>query len=270
MFPVNVIGAPPAADRMVDIKNISGDGATAQWSVPEETPVAFVYNRRNYAVMLATPNDLVDFAVGFSLSERVIQSPSEIIDIDIIFSEAGADLRIRISDDVLSRFDLIQRRRNLPGQAGCGLCGLENADHLFEKLPRVADERVALNKNIVSMAFSNLSSLQLLNERTRTVHGAGWVGHDGEILMVREDVGRHNALDKLLGALAVAGTDIESGFVVVSSRCSYELVEKAARSGVKALASISGPTGFALKKAGEANMALYARGPDGVVEIDTG
>jgi len=265
MFPVKVIGKAAAKDREIDIR--AGGSTHAQWHVPEETPVAFVYNRRNYAVMLATPADLVDFAAGFSLTERIVGSLSDIVGLDIVHSDRGADLRLRITDQCLERFDLRQRRRALPGNAGCGVCGLENADEFFEPLPRVAEDRVLLDPTIVANALDGLAAHQPINKRTRSVHGAAWVNFDGVILSSREDVGRHNALDKLLGALALEGADMKAGFVVVSSRCSYEIIEKAARCGVTALASISGPTSFALRKAAEANMGLYARGPSGVVEF---
>lgn len=263
MFPVTTIGDSPPPDNEI---SVAGDGA-AIWRVPEETPVAFVYNRRNYAVMLATPLDFVDYAVGFSVTERVIASVSDIAGLDVSHNDRGVDLRLRISDVCLEKFDLRQRRRNLPGNAGCGVCGIENIDEFFTALPRVAEKKTRLDKKAVVKAFDALADHQPINRRTRSVHGSAWVSFDGSIKCLREDVGRHNALDKLLGALLLAKTDMKSGFVLMSSRCSYELVEKAARCGVTALVAISGPTSFALRKAAEANMALYARGPKGVVEL---
>ncbi len=265
MFPVKVIGETAAPDSETAI--VAADGVQEQWRVPEETPVALVYNRRNYAVMLATPQDLVDFAVGFTLTERIVGSVSDILGLDIAHTERGADLRIRIAEPYLERFDLRQRRRNLPGNAGCGICGLENADTFFEPLPKVATKKTSLNLSAVSKAIEALPEHQPINQRTRAVHAAAWVNFDGAILHVREDVGRHNALDKLLGALALEDADTKYGFVLMSSRCSYELIEKAAHCGVTALASISSPTSFALRKAAEANMALYARTAAGVGEL---
>ncbi len=265
MFPVKVIGeaAPPDSETTIRV----ADGGEEQWRVPEETPVALVYNRRNYAVMLATPQDLIDFAVGFTLTERIVGSVSNILGLDIIHTERGADLRLRIAEHYLERFDLRQRRRNLPGNTGCGVCGLENADTFFQPLPKVATKKTSLNLSAVSKAIDALPVRQPINQRTRAVHAAAWVNFDGAILHLREDVGRHNALDKLLGALALEDADIRGGFVLVSSRCSYELIEKAAHCGVTALASISSPTNFALRKAAEANIALYARTATGVGEI---
>ncbi len=226
-----------------------------------------VYNWRNYAVMLATPWDLIDFTVGFTLTERIVGSISDILGLDIIHTERAADLRLRIAEHYLERFDLRQRRRNLRGNTGCGVCGLENADKFFEPLPRVANIKTSLNLSAISKAIDALPEHQPINQRTRAAHAAAWVNFDGAILHVREDVGCHNALDKLLGTLVLEGVDIKSGFVFDVERCSYELIEKAAHCSVTALASISSPTSFALRKAAEANLALYVHMATGVDEI---
>lgn len=260
---VNHFGTPPPTDRII---KTSGVSSASEWDVPEETPVAFVYNQRNYAVMLATPADFVDFAVGFSLTERVIDSPGDIASIDIHQEERGIDLRFKISSERLERLDVRQRRRNMAGRAGCGVCGLENADVFFESLPRVTDEKAFLAPAALAKAHALFSDHLPLGARTRTVHGAAWVDVDGDIICVREDVGRHNALDKLIGALAADGTDFSDGFVMISSRCSYEIVEKSARIGIRAVAALSGPTAFALRKAEEANLALYCRSGEGFIE----
>ena len=229
------------------------------WRVPEEIPVSFVYNRRNYAVMLATPSDFEDFAVGFSLSERIVDDVSEIDAVDIHRSERGVEFHLFIAPSRLERFDVRQQRRNLAGRAGCGLCGLENAEQFFEKLAPVADATTTIDESALVKAEKLLPSFQKLNAQTRTVHAAAWADAEGEIQSTREDVGRHNALDKLLGGLALAQADFQNGFVIISSRCSYEIVEKAARLGVRAITSLSAPTAFALRKAAEANISLYAR-----------
>lgn len=234
-------------------------GESAHWRVPEETPVAFVYNRRNYAVMLATPADMEDFAVGFSLTERVVDTADEIASVDIHQSERGIELHLAIEPEKLDRLDLRQQRRNLVGRAGCGVCGLENAETFFEKLPRISEEMTEIAPDALARALRELRDHQPLNQLTKTVHGAAWASLDGAVLGAREDVGRHNALDKLLGALARAQTDMSAGFVLMSSRCSYEIIEKSARLGVRAVASISGPTAFAIAKAKEANITLYCR-----------
>lgn len=265
MFPIKTTGVVAATDCAAAIR--TGNGTLSEWRIPEETPVAFVYNRRNYAVMLATPSDLADFAVGFSLTERIIDRVDDIVSLDIVHGPLGVDLRININNALLERFDIRGRRRNIAGASGCGVCGLENSDEFFSTLPKVAEVRAAPKTDAMADAIEALSKHQLINQQTHSVHAAGWALLDGAIKEVREDVGRHNALDKLLGALAVQGAETRDGFVVMSSRCSYELVEKAARRGVRALVSVSGPTNFAVKKAKEANMALFAASKSGVVEI---
>ena len=246
---------------------IGAGGRSSEWQIPEEVPVAFVYNRRNYAVMLATPDNLKDFAVGFSLSERIVQSLDQIKDIYVKTSSQGAELHITIAEDRLERLDIIQRRRNMVGRAGCGLCGLENAESFFETLPPVADQPLALAPELLKTAADRFFQHQPLNQQTRTVHGAGFVSLTSGIVNIREDIGRHNALDKLLGACAHDQTDMTEGFVLMSSRCSYEIVEKSARLGVRAIASLSAPTAFAVRKAAEARISLYCRSGDQFVHI---
>lgn len=243
------------------------DGQEANWSIAEEVPVAVVYNGVNYAVMLATPADLEDFAVGFSISEQVVDRVDAIKAIDVRSRPQGVDLTIRIDQASFERLDLRERRRNLAGVAGCGICGLDNAESLFEALPSVSETRVTLDPEAAKRAVDAFPALQELNLTTRSVHGAAWVGFEGAITTVREDIGRHNALDKLLGAQARAGVDMKTGFALVSSRCSYELVEKAARFGVPALLSLSAPTAFAIRKAREANLALYTWSADGLIAV---
>lgn len=260
-FPVNIHGEAPALSRQIK----AGDG---EWFIPEEVPIAFVFNRRNYAVMMGTPDNLEDFAIGFALTEEVVRSADEIKSLDIHLSDKGADIRFKISDKALERLDITQRRRNMVGSASCGLCGLENADTLFRVLPQVSKTKTELDSKSMIKAMAALRKSQPLNTQTHSVHAAAWVSHEGDIELVREDVGRHNALDKLLGAMAAKQIDIKSGFVLMSSRCSYEIVEKAARRGVQAILSVSGPTAFAMRKAKEANMTLYARDDESVVQID--
>ncbi len=266
MFPVQYHGK--ASTDYVAVK-IEADGQSSSWNVPEEVPVAFVYNRRNYSVMMATPNDLVDFAVGFSLTEQVISSADDIKSLDLYLSDKGADLRFKISDTALEKMDLVLRRRNMVGSASCGLCGLENAEVLFKKLPPVTKMPVELDADAMTKAMQDLAARQPINQKTRSVHAAAWVSLSGEIIAVREDVGRHNALDKLLGFMALRNINGLDGFVLMSSRCSYEIIEKAARYGVGAIVSISGPTAFALRKAKEANITVYSRKGKNAVRIAT-
>lgn len=258
MFPVTFHGIAAQNAQSVQAGEVS-------WFIPEEVPIALVYNRRNYAVMMGTPDNLVDFAVGFSLTEEVIKGTDCIKSLEIYQSEQGADLRFKVTDETLEKLDITLRRRNMVGSSSCGLCGLENADMLFKTLPRVTERPVELSSTAMALAIQSLDAQQPLNQQTRSVHAAAWVSEDGNIEMLREDVGRHNALDKLLGAMAFAKTDVSKGFVLMSSRCSYEIIEKAARRDVKAILSISGPTAFALRKAKEANISVYSRlGKNGV------
>ncbi|MGB0907695.1 MAG: formate dehydrogenase accessory sulfurtransferase FdhD [Maricaulaceae bacterium] len=259
-FPVEIHGETAPISRKIT-------AGAQDWFIPEEVPIAFVYNRRNYAVMMGTPDDLVDFAVGFSLTEEVIKTAADIKSIDIHLSDKGADIRFKITPDAVERLEITQRRRNMVGSASCGLCGLENAETLFKVLPKVAETPTALPQETLDKAIAAIGAHQPLNAQTRSVHAAAWVNMEGDIICTREDVGRHNALDKLLGALAIQNANMSTGFVLMSSRCSYEIVEKAARRGVKAVLSISGPTALALRKAEEANMAIYARNGQGAVRL---
>lgn len=235
---------------------VRGDGSHDSWHVPAEVPTAFIYNNRNHAVMMASPTDLADFAVGFSLTEQICRSLADILSIDIHATKLGIECRLKISSQALERLDVKSNRRAIEGRSGCGVCGLATADSLYRRLPEVAETLETVSARAIEKAFTSLQQFQPLNAMTHSVHAAAWVNKGGEILQVREDVGRHNALDKLLGALTLGGFDPHSGFVLMSSRCSYELVQKAALLGIQILATVSGPTEFALQKAAEANMSL--------------
>ncbi len=250
---IRSFGAPAPVDREVVL-----GGDAGRWRVPEETPVALIYNGRNYAVMLATPADFADFAIGFSLMERIVASLDEIEAIDIHQSEQGVDIRLSITAAALAQLDLRQGRRNLVGKAGCGVCGIENAEVFFEELPKVPGGALRVADEELLRAARGLAGHQPINARTRTVHAAAFANLSGAIVLTREDVGRHNALDKLIGARAQQNAAMAEGVVVMSSRCSYEIVEKAARAGVRAVLSLSAPTAFAIRKAREADITLYA------------
>jgi len=268
MFPVTVMGEAPAPDteHRVSSLDTTKEGV---WHIPAETPVAFVYNRRNYAVMLATPADMVDFALGFSLSERIINQATDIKNLEVRHTGKGIELFFKIKTERAERLDIRTRRRNLVGTAGCGICGLENADDLFAPLIPVTDIPISTEKPALEAAMTNFASLQKLNQRTKSVHGAAWVNRKGAIQCLREDVGRHNALDKLIGAMVRANikTDtLASGFLLMSSRCSYEIIDKAARAKIPVILSLSGPTTLALEKAKQANITIYARDKTGSVK----
>ena len=167
------LGKAPVTAHKVDIK--AADGGTTTWGIPEEMPVAFVYNGRNYAVMLATPDDMADFAIGFSLTERVVRSVDEIQTIDVDQQQNGIELRISLAPKALERFDILQKRRNLVGKAGCGICGLDNAESLVTPLPRVQTVALADPQRTMNKALVDFREHQPLNNKTRTVHGAAWV-----------------------------------------------------------------------------------------------
>jgi len=264
MFLVTITGDAVLPDSQTRVYSLDTT-KEGVWHIPEETPVAFVYNRRNYAVMLATPMDMADFALGFSLSEHIINAPSDIESLEIRHLDNGIELHFSISSARLEAFDIKARRRNLVGTAGCGICGLENADVLLAPMKPVSNNVVAIDKTALETAMINFKTLQPINQRTKSVHGAAWVNRDGAIQMVREDVGRHNALDKLIGAMTTAKIKPE-GFLLMSSRCSYEIIDKAARAKIPAILSLSGPTSLALTKARQANIILYARDKTGGVK----
>ena len=223
-------------------------------AVAEEMPLALVYNGVSHAVMMATPLDLDDFALGFSLSERIVDHAADIYDIELVQTPGalGAELRMTIASACFMR--LKQRRRNLAGNTGCGLCGLESLGALdLDPAPVGAIEPVS--RSALMRAFDGLAARQPLNALTGAMHAAAWASLDGSIVTVREDVGRHNALDKLIGALARAGTR-PPGFVIMSSRASYELVQKAACADMGLLATISAPTTLAVRMAERAGICL--------------
>ena len=228
-----------------------------------EVPVNIVYAPVPYAVMMATPQDLDDFALGFSVSEGVIDRPADIRSIVVEEADKGLRLVVTLASDKLQRH--LARNRNLAGRTGCGLCGVDDLGALpVARPPAHGPGRLRLSS--VRRALTALDDRQTLNRVTRAVHGAAWADHAGELLVVREDVGRHNALDNLIGALLRAGVDPLSGFVVITSRCSYEMVEKAAVFGARALVAVSAPTTFAIERAQANAMTLLALGrADGAI-----
>ena len=220
-----------------------------------EVPVNIVYAPVPYAVMMATPRDLEDFALGFSVTEGIIDGPADIRSIVVEEAERGLRLVVTLASDKLQRH--LARTRNLAGRTGCGLCGVDDLGALpVARAPTHGPGPLLLSG--VRRALLALEARQTLNRLTHALHGAAWADHGGELLFVREDVGRHNALDKLIGALLGAGVDPASGFVVITSRCSYEMVEKAATFGARALVAVSAPTTFAIERAQANAMTLLA------------
>jgi formate dehydrogenase accessory protein FdhD len=219
----------------------------------EETPIAFVYNGISHAVMLATPNDLDDFALGFSLSENIVNSARDIYACEINPTENGIELQLTIAAERAAL--LKERRRNLAGRTGCGLCGVESLQAALRQ-PQPVAQRPRVTVALVARALAALPQQQPLYRASGAVHAAAWINLKGAIHTLREDVGRHNALDKLIGALTRAGIEPASGFVIVTSRASYEMVQKVATFGAGLLIAISAPTAYAVRLAGQCGVAL--------------
>ncbi|MBI1201855.1 MAG: formate dehydrogenase accessory sulfurtransferase FdhD [Rhodopseudomonas sp.] len=232
-----------------------GVATTMRDSVAEEVPVALTYNGVSHAVMMATPADLEAFALGFSLSEGILRHPDELHDIEVTKAPQGLVVYLTIS---ARRFAALrERRRSLAGRTGCGLCGVDSLDQAVRPVPPLHRSR-ALATAAITRALADLPRWQALNRVTRSLHAAVFADADGAIVMAAEDVGRHNALDKLIGALALAKREPGEGFVVITSRCSFEMVQKAATAGVPLLVAISAPTALAVTTAQSANMTLVA------------
>lgn len=223
-----------------------------------EVPVALQYNGISHAVLLATPTFLEDLAVGFSFTEGIIRSAQDIYDIDIEHDERGYVLNIEIASACLNQ--LKQRRRQLAGRTGCGLCGLESLSEVRRDLDPVAAPTQLYSSTAIFSALDHLRAQQPLHQITGATHGAGWADHKGHIHVVREDVGRHNALDKLIGHLLQQQAPVAEGLIVVSSRASFEMVQKTAALGVPALIAVSAPTSYATQIAQELGLLLVAFG----------
>ena len=235
------------------IVSVARPGAQAEAdSVAEETPVAFEYNGISHAVMLATPADLEDLALGFSLSEGIVARLNDIYDVEVAFGELGITLSIEIAAEAFAR--LKERRRNLAGRTGCGLCGTESLAQVMRELPPVP-KGAPFPVDALYEGMRRLPAQQHLQASTGATHAACRVQADGAIACVREDVGRHNALDKTLGALAANGEAGEGG-LIVTSRASFEMVQKAAALGYGLLAAVSAPTAAAVRLADKLDLAL--------------
>jgi FdhD protein len=223
--------------------------------VAEEKPVALVYHDVPHVVMLATPADLEDYAVGFTLSEALVARADEIRGVEVRYGTASVDVHVTVAWERFTQ--LLQRRRNLAGRTGCGLCGAETAaDAIRDPAPVPAGVKVTVAG--LHAASEQLSGLQPINARTGSVHAAAWVDPDQGIRVVREDVGRHNALDKTIGALVRAGSDLTRGYMLITSRASYEMVQKCATVGIPFLAALSAPTAFAVRLAERSGVTLVA------------
>ncbi|MFK4770048.1 formate dehydrogenase accessory sulfurtransferase FdhD [Rhizobium sp. ZW T2_16] len=243
--------------------------------VPAEVPIAFSYGGSTHAVMMGTPAHLEDFAIGFSLTEGIIASMAEIEEVAVLDEGQGLDVQVRLAEN--KEDALRARRRHMAGPVGCGLCGIESIEQAMRVVPDVSDVAVLLTPEDITAAMAALNGAQPLHAETHAVHGAGFFIPGEGLIAVREDVGRHNALDKLAGAVIRAGREGGQGIVVVTSRISVEMVQKTAILGSSTLVAISAPTALAIRTAEEAGMTLVAltRGEDfeifaGAERIGTG
>jgi len=223
--------------------------------IPEETAIAFTYNGGSYAVMMATPQDLRDFALGFSLTERVISSRDQIEHLEIVEEDAGIELRMWLKAP--HGVALGERRRHLAGPTGCGLCGIESLNEAMRPTPRVSEGQRFTTTQIMR-ALETVAPMQELNRQTRAMHAAAFWQPERGLVALREDVGRHNALDKLGGALSRDGIPGRSGMVLLTSRVSVEMVQKAAAIDVSVMVAVSAPTALAVRTAEAAGITLVA------------
>ena len=220
----------------------------------DEVPVALEFNGISHAVMLATPADLEDFALGFALSEGILGSPDELRDCETCASAEGLTVRLEVSSRSFARLKV--RRRSLAGRTGCGICGTESLAQVLRDAPAVQGAALRIHAAAIGRAMDGMRARQALGQATGATHAAAWCSVRGDALLVREDVGRHNALDKLIGAMARAGVDAREGFIAVTSRASVEMVQKATTAGAPLLAAVSAPTLLALETAQRSGMSL--------------
>jgi len=223
--------------------------------IPEETPIAFTYGGSTHAVMMATPSDLEDFAVGFAVTEGLIDCAEEAGTVETIVSEMGIELRLWLAGARQEAYAM--RRRTMAGPTGCGLCGIESLEAASRE-PRELTSRIAFHAEGLIEAMECLPLGQKLNQETRAVHGAGFWHPNYGLMAVREDVGRHNALDKLVGALVRQNIDASEGVILMTSRVSVELIQKTARIGAPVIAAVSAPTALAVRMAEKCHMTLIA------------
>lgn len=238
----------------------------AQDCVAEEVPIALEYNGISHAVMLATPLDLEDFALGFSLTEGILDSRADLRDLEVVEGCGGMTVQMEIAPACFAR--LKDKRRSLAGRTGCGLCGAESLPQAVQR-PAPLQTEVRFAAAAVSRAMQALDGLQPLRAATGATHAAGFADADGQVLFVREDVGRHNALDKLVGTLAAARRSAADGFIVVTSRASYEMAGKTVRAGSALLAAVSGVTGLAVELAHDARLTLIGFARDDRLSLYT-
>ena len=257
------------ASPLLEVPARRWEGGRAQdgpEQVVEETPVAIVYNGIPHVVMMATPWDLEDFALGFSITEELIRSPADLQSLQVVRYGQGIEIQATVSPECEAT--IASRNRRLTGRTGCGICGVDSIEAVLKQLHPVTSS-ATVTPAAVENACRTLVGHQTLNSATGAVHAAGWASLEGEVQLAREDVGRHNALDKLIGAMLARGVDPQSGFIVVTSRASFEMVQKATVFGASLLAAISGPTGLAVRIAEHAGLTLVGFARPGRLTVYT-
>jgi len=250
---------PPLVRAPVEVFANNASGAAVDDTIAAEVPIALVFNGISHAVMMATPQDLSAFALGFALSEGLIDSTADCRGIDVFTASDAASCEVQLEISAACFARLKEKRRALAGRTGCGVCGIDSLEALDLVPEKVVPQAwlEALDATTVLRAVNAMQPLQRLNTEAGSLHAAGWASPTGELLVLMEDVGRHNALDKLIGHLAEQKRLGEPGFVVMSSRASYELVRKCARMGIGALATVSAPTALAVQIAQQAQIRLW-------------
>ncbi|HKV76026.1 MAG TPA: formate dehydrogenase accessory sulfurtransferase FdhD [Gemmatimonadales bacterium] len=256
---LNRLGAAEALRDQAAVRWQGGKAESRVERIVEEVPVAIAYNGQAHVVMMATPADLEDFALGFTLTEELVERPDQFRGVDVIRYSRGIELQVAVAperDAVIA-----ERNRKLTGRTGCGICGADSVDAVLRPIRRVPAGQ-PIRAGAIEEAVSGLTPEQVINIESGAVHAAAWATAEGRVELVREDVGRHNALDKLVGAVVRRGIDPATGFVLVTSRASFEMVQKTTVLGAPLLAAISGPTGLAVRVANEAGLTLvgFARG----------
>ncbi|WP_103074523.1 formate dehydrogenase accessory sulfurtransferase FdhD [Solilutibacter silvestris] len=246
---------PPGVVQRAIERIRDGHGERTEDRIAEETPIAMLYNGVSFAVMMTTPADLGDFALGFSLSEGLIESPAQLLAIERSDLLEGIQLAMTVAPEAAAARLDGRRERLLPGRGSCGICGTRDLeDAIRQPSPVVAE--TSFRASALEQALAALSQHQPMNAATGAVHAAAWADLDGRIILAREDVGRHNALDKLIGAMARAGIAPDAGMLLLTSRASYEMVTKAASAGIGLMAAISAPTALAIELARSAGICL--------------
>jgi FdhD protein len=255
--------------KRVDVRvRRHGDVTDGQDWIADEVPVALIFNGISHAVMLATPHDLEDFALGFGLTEGILEDAAELYGVEVAADPAGVRVELEVSSACFAR--LKTRRRTLSGKTGCGLCGTESLEQVEPPLAALEPCATPLRPEAIAAALRAMPGRQLLQQRTGATHAAAWCAYDGDVRFVREDVGRHNALDKLIGAMVADGLDPRDGFACITSRASVEMVRKAVAAGITALIAVSAPTARAVATARASGLALagFARGDELVLYAD--